>query len=208
LEKFDRLTATACPLELANVDTDQLIPARFLKLSRSEGLGKFLFHDLRRNAQGEERPEFPLNQKAWREAKILLGGANFGVGSSREAAVYALYDSGIRCVIAASFGDIFAQNGVKNGLLPAVISAADLAELSDMVKRNPEFNVTVDLETQTIACGNHAFAFSIPPSWREQLLNGWDEIDMTRSHQAKIQDFRQRRRETEPWVFVGPKSAG
>jgi 3-isopropylmalate/(R)-2-methylmalate dehydratase small subunit len=201
MEKFIRLTATACPLELAIVDTDQLLPARFLKLSRSEGLGKFLFHDIRRDAEGNERDDFPLNQPAWRESKIVVGGANFGVGSSREAAVYALYDQGIRCVIAASFGDIFAQNSVKNGLLPATVSAADIAELTDMLKRNPEFAVTVDLETQTIACGNQSFGFSIAPSWREQLLNGWDEIDLTRSHQAKIDAFRHRRREAAPWVF-------
>jgi 3-isopropylmalate/(R)-2-methylmalate dehydratase small subunit len=201
MEKFIRLTATACPLELAIVDTDQLLPARFLKLSRSEGLGKFLFHDIRRDAEGNERTDFPLNQPAWRESKIVVGGANFGVGSSREAAVYALYDQGIRCVIAASFGDIFAQNSVKNGLLPATVSAADIAELTDMLKRNPEFAVTVDLEAQTIACGNQSFGLSIAPSWREQLLNGWDEIDLTRSHQARIDAFRQRRREAAPWVF-------
>jgi 3-isopropylmalate/(R)-2-methylmalate dehydratase small subunit len=201
MEKFIRLTAIACPLELAIVDTDQLLPARFLKLSRSEGLGKFLFHDIRRDAEGNERSDFPLNQPAWRESKIVVGGANFGVGSSREAAVYALYDQGIRCVIAASFGDIFAQNSVKNGLLPATVSAADIAELTDMLKRNPEFAVTVDLETQTFACGNQSFGFSIPPSWREQLLNGWDEIDLTRSHQTRINAFRQSRREAAPWVF-------
>ena len=200
MEKFPRLTATACPLELANVDTDQLLPARFLKLSRSEGLGKNLFHDLRRDAQGKERGDFPLNQAVWRETKIIVGSANFGVGSSREAAVYALYDSGIRCVIATSFGDIFAQNSVKNGLLPATVSAADLAELTDMLKRNPDFSVTVDLEAQTIACGNFSFSFSIALSWREQLLNGWDEIDLTRSFQSQIERFWQRRRDAEPWV--------
>jgi 3-isopropylmalate/(R)-2-methylmalate dehydratase small subunit len=201
LEKFTRLTATACPLELAIVDTDQLLPARFLKLSRSEGLGKFLFHDIRRDAEGNERGDFPLNQPVWREAKIVVGGTNFGVGSSREAAVYALYDGGIRCVIATSFGDIFAQNSVKNGLLPATVQAADLSEITELLKRNPEFAVTVDLETQTIACGNQSFEFTIPPSWREQLSNGWDEIELTRSYQAQIQDFRQRRRTTYPWAF-------
>ena len=204
MEKFVRLTAAACPLELANVDTDQLLPARFLKLSRSEGLGKVLFHDLRRDAQGGDRGDFPLNQKVWRESKILVGGANFGVGSSREAAVYALYDYGIRCVIATSFGDIFAQNSVKNGLLPATVSAADLAELTDMLKRNPDFNVTIDLEAQTIACGNASFSFSIAPSWREQLLNGWDEIDLTKSFQSQIERFWRRRRDAEPWVVPKP----
>src|SRR5262249_25782829 len=159
-----------------------------------------LFHDLRRDAHGNDRADFPLNQPVWREAKILVGGANFGVGSSREAAVYALHDCGIRCVIATSFGDIFAQNSVKNGLLPAIVDAADIAELTDMLKRNPEFAVTVDLDTQTIACGNTSFNFAIAPSWREQLLNGWDEIDLTKSFQSQIENFRQRRRKAEPWI--------
>ena len=201
MEKFTRIVATACPLPTENIDTDQILPARYLKLPRQGEHGKVLFHDLRFDAAGSERPDFPLNRPGWRDAGIIVSGRNFGGGSSREAAVYALYDYGIRCVIAASFGDIFAQNSVKNGLLPATVQAADIAELTDMLKRNPEFAVTVDLATQTIACGNASFNFSIAPSWREQLLNGWDEIDLTRSHQAQIQDFRHRRREAEPWVF-------
>jgi 3-isopropylmalate/(R)-2-methylmalate dehydratase small subunit len=206
LDKFTRLTATTCPLNVANIDTDQLLPARFLKVSRSAGLGKLLLYDVRLDADGNERPEFPLNRPAWRKARIIVGGPNFGGGSSREAAVYALYDYGIRCVIAPSFGDIFAQNSIKNGLLPAIASAADVADLAATLERHPELNVTVDLETQTITCGNYAFKFSIPASWRDQLLNGWDEIDLTRSNHVRIRDFKERRRATEPWVF--PTSDG
>jgi 3-isopropylmalate/(R)-2-methylmalate dehydratase small subunit len=202
LDKFTRLTATACPINMANVDTDQLLPARFLKVSRSAGLGKYLLHDLRLDSEGRERSDFPLNRPAWRNAKILIGGPNFGGGSSREAAAYALLDCGIRCVIAPSFGDIFAQNSVKNGLLPAVADAADIAELVATLERHPERDVTVDLETQTVTCGNHSFQFSIPGSWRDQLLNGWDEIDLTRSHRDAIERFKRIRRESEPWVFT------
>ena len=122
MEKFVRLTATACPLTTANLNTDQILPARYLKWPRSRGLGAVLFNDLRFDRDSKERPDFPLNQPAYRGARILLAGRNFGGGSSREAAVYAVYDSGIRCVIAPSFGDIFAQNDVKNGLLAAVVA--------------------------------------------------------------------------------------
>jgi 3-isopropylmalate/(R)-2-methylmalate dehydratase small subunit len=201
MDRFTRLTGPACPLATANMDTDQLLPARFLKVSRSQGLGKLLLHDLRLDAEGNERPDFPLNRPEWRGAKAIVGGTNFGGGSSREAAVYALYDYGIRCVIAPSFGDIFAQNSIKNGLLPAVATEADVAELAATLQRHPEREVTVDLEHQTITCGNHAFGFAIAASWREQLLNGWDEIDLTRSHQSAITRFREERTATAPWVL-------
>jgi 3-isopropylmalate/(R)-2-methylmalate dehydratase small subunit len=201
LDRFTRLTATACPLNKANVDTDQLLPARFLKVSRSAGLGQLLLHDLRLDSEGNERPDFPLNRLPWRKARIVVAGSNFGGGSSREAAVYALYDYGIRCVIAPSFGDIFAQNSIKNGLLPAVAGAADVAELASILERHPDLDVTVDLETQNVACGNYAFKFSIPASWRDQLLNGWDEIDLTRSYKRQIDGFRQARQQSEPWIF-------
>lgn len=202
MEKFTQLTATACPLNVANIDTDQLLPARFLKVSRSAGLGKLLLHDLRLDSDGNERPDFPLNRPHWRKARIIVGGSNFGGGSSREAAVYALYDYGVRCVIASSFGDIFAQNSIKNGLLPAAANAADVAELAATIERHPDLEVTVDLEAQRIACRNYGFPFSIPASWRDQLLNGWDEIDLTRSHKPQIDGFRQARRQAEPWIFT------
>src|SRR5260370_20329040 len=121
MQKFTTLTATACPIEMVNLNTDQLIPVRFLKLPRSAGLGKFLLHDLRRDAQGHERPDFPLNRPAWRDARIIVGARNFGCGSSRESAVYALMDARIRFVIAPSFGDIFFANAVPNRLLAATV---------------------------------------------------------------------------------------
>ena len=129
MEKFIRITATVCPLPAENIDTDQILPARYLKLPRNGEHGKVLFHDLRFDAAGNERPDFPLNRPGWRDAGTIVAGRNFGGGSSREAAVYALYDYGIRCVIAPSFGDIFSQNATKNGLLTAVVSEAENAAL-------------------------------------------------------------------------------
>src|ERR1700731_4275018 len=159
MDKFIRLTAVACPLDVANLNTDQLIPARFLKLPRSAGLATALLRDLRFNADGREQPDFPLNRPAWRDAKIIVGGRNFGCGSSREAAVYALYDYGIRCVIAPSFGDIFAGNSVQNGLLTAAVPDDVAAELMAQLTTTPATPVTVDLEQQTISCGNHSYSF-------------------------------------------------
>lgn len=200
MEKVVRLTAKACPLLLANVDTDQILPARYLKLPRAAGLGSVLFHDLRRDDAGNERAEFLLNQPVWRNAKILIAGRNFGGGSSREAAVYALYDAGIRCVIAPSFGDIFAQNAVKNGLLTAVLSEADVLELGSTIAADPEPPVAVDLERQTITRENRSFSFAIDPVSRNQLLNGWDDIDLTESRRDRIAAFKAADRERRPWA--------
>src|ERR1700751_3187025 len=138
MEKFTRLTASACPLDVTNLNTDQLLPARFLKLPRVAGLGTALLRDLRFDAEGRERPDFPLNQPAWREARIIVGGRNFGCGSSRESAVYALFDYGIRCVIAPSFGDIFAGNAVQNGLLTSIVSDHEAATLRAMLDEKPD----------------------------------------------------------------------
>jgi 3-isopropylmalate/(R)-2-methylmalate dehydratase small subunit len=200
MEKFIRLVAKACPLLLANVDTDQILPARFLKLPRSAELGRVLFHDLRRNAQGNERSDFPLNKPVWRDARIVVAGRNFGGGSSREAAVYALYEAGIRCVIAPSFGDIFAQNAVKNGLLAAIVPEADIAELGAAIAADPNTPVSVDLEQQTIARGNRSFSFTIDPVSRNQLLNGWDDVELTDSYAARIAAFKAVDRERRPWA--------
>ena len=200
MEKFARLTGKACPLLLPNVNTDQILPARYLKLPRAAGLGPVLFHDLRRDPDGNEKADFPLNQPVWRDAAILIAGRNFGGGSSREAAVYALYDAGIRCVIAPSFGDIFAQNAVKNGMLPAVVTEADASELGSLVAAEPALPVTVDLERQTIARGNRTFAFTVDDVSRNQLLNGWDDIDLTGSYRARIADFKAADRERRPWA--------
>ena len=204
MEKFVRRTAKACPLLLANVDTDQILPARYLKLPRSPELGRVLFDDLRRDADGSENPDFPLNRPVWRDAAILVAGRNFGGGSSREAAVYALYEAGIRCVIAPSFGDIFAQNSVKNGLVAAVVSEADVGELGALMAADPEMPVTVDLEQQTIARGNRNFAFVIDPVSRNQLLNGWDDVDLTDSNRDRIAAFKAADHGRRPWAR-GPR---
>jgi len=201
MEKFVRLTAKACPLPIPNINTDQILPARFLKWPRSRGLGAVLFQDLRFDTDGNERADFPLNQSAFRDAKILVAARNFGGGSSREAAVYALYDYGIRCVIAPSFGDIFFQNSIKNGLLPAVVSETDAAELAAKVSTEPAQPLTVDLEAQTIACGNSRYGFSIDPVSRNQLVNGCDDVDLTDSRRAEILAFKEKDRERRPWAW-------
>jgi 3-isopropylmalate/(R)-2-methylmalate dehydratase small subunit len=205
MEKFVRLTSKACPQLLPNVNTDMILPARFLKLPRSAELGRVLFRDLRHDEHGNERADFLLNQPKWRSARILVAGRNFGGGSSREAAVYALYEAGFRCVIASSFGDIFAQNSVKNGLLPAVLAEADVQELGAAITADPEIPVTVDLEQQTILRGNRSYPFTVDPVSRNQLLNGWDDLDLTRSHGGKIAAFKAADRKRRPWAL--PPSA-
>ena len=199
MEKFTRLTATACPLTVPNLNTDQILPARYLKWPRSRGLGSVLFQDLRFDADGKEK-DFPLNQPQYKSAKILLGGRNFGGGSSREAAVYAVCDSGIRCVVAPSFGDIFAQNSVKNGLLAAIASEEDIAPFAAAVTADPARALTIDLEQQTITSGDLQCRFAIEPVSRNQLINGWDDIDLTESWRAEIDAFRGRDRLARPWA--------
>jgi 3-isopropylmalate/(R)-2-methylmalate dehydratase small subunit len=206
MEKFTTLTATACPIDIENLNTDALIPARFLKLPRSAGFGKFLLVDLRCDAQGTERPGFPLNRPAWRDARILVGRRNFGCGSSREAAVYALLDYGIRCVIAPSFGDIFAGNAVQNGLLTAVVSEEEAAQLAGWLNDTPALPMTVNLDQQTIAHGAHRVAFAIDPVRRKRLLNGWEDIDLTRSHGEEIAAFKAGDRLRRPWAWELPSS--
>jgi len=200
MEKFVRLTAKACPLMIPNLNTDQILPARYLKWPRSRGLGAVVFHDFRLDAEGRPRAAVPLNQDAYRDAKILLAGRNFGGGSSREAAVYALYDHGFRCVIASSFGDIFAQNAVKNGLLTAVAAEAEIAELAAAISADPAQTIDVDLERQTVSSGTWNCTFMIDPISRNQLLNGWDDVDLTDSYREQITAFRAKDKAARPWV--------
>jgi len=200
MEKFVRLTAKACPLMIPNLNTDQILPARYLKWPRSRGLGAVVFHDFRLDAEGRPRAALPLNQDAYRDAKILLAGRNFGGGSSREAAVYALYDHGFRCVIASSFGDIFAQNAVKNGLLTAVATEAEIAELAAAISADPAQTIDVDLERQTVSSGTWNCTFMIDPISRNQLLNGWDDVDLTNSYREQITAFRAKDKAVRPWV--------
>jgi 3-isopropylmalate/(R)-2-methylmalate dehydratase small subunit len=203
MRPFTTLAALACKLAVVNIDTDQLIPARFMRRPRSEGYGNFLLHDLRFDAHSALRPEFPLNDAAVSGCEVIIAGRNFGCGSSREAAVYALADYGIRVVIASSFGDIFASNAVKNGLLPAQISEQDSERLfgaDELVGHRP---LTIDLPTQTISVGNLVVPFSIDPVWKKQLLNGWDDIDMTRSEEKAIARFIEADERRRPWMKPG-----
>jgi 3-isopropylmalate/(R)-2-methylmalate dehydratase small subunit len=200
MRPFTTLAALACKLPFANIDTDQLIPARFMRRPRTQGYGDFLLHDLRFDAAGAPKLEFPLNDPKVAGCEIILAGRNFGCGSSREAAVYALADYGIRAVIAASFGDIFASNAVKNGVLPAQISEQDaerLLQADELVGSRP---LTIDLVAQTITIGNLVVPFAIDPVWKKQLLNGWDDIDMTRNEAATIARFTENDERRRPWM--------
>jgi 3-isopropylmalate/(R)-2-methylmalate dehydratase small subunit len=191
------LEAGACPLPLDNVDTDQLIPARFMKRPRSDGYGQFLLHDLRQDATN---PACALDQDRFKGCQIMIAGRNFGCGSSREAAVYALADFGFRCVIASSFGDIFASNAVKNGILPALVSPEHIKILlahQSVTRGEP---IRIDLADQHIRIGNHSIGFSIDPVWKTQLLNGWDDIDMTVSYASDIARFNQSDARARPWA--------
>jgi 3-isopropylmalate/(R)-2-methylmalate dehydratase small subunit len=205
MDRFTTLEAIACPLGLANVDTDQLIPARFMSRSRDQGYGPYLLHDLRFDASGGPRPDLTLNASRYENAKILVARRNFGTGSSREAAVYALWDHGIRCVIAPSFGDIFASNAVKNGLLPAIVDEADVETLlRELAASAPVLRI--DLETQSVSIDAQQFGFQIDAVRRLQLLNGWDDIDLTLRHAEQIAIYRRNRVAAEPWIVPTPPS--
>jgi len=200
MEKFTRVTGPACPLDRANLNTDQLLPARFLKRPRAAGFAKVLLHDLRFDAGGAERPDFPLNRPAWRDATIIVGARNFACGSSREAAVYALCDYGIRCVVAPSFGDIFSGNAVQNGLLTAIVTEEEAAEIMAALAHAPDLALTVDLEQQTILCGNRSYRFTIDAVRRKRLLEGWDDIALTASYRNEIAAFKARDQARRPWA--------
>jgi 3-isopropylmalate/(R)-2-methylmalate dehydratase small subunit len=202
MERFTRLDALACPLGLANVDTDQLIPARFMSRPRSEGYGRFLLHDLRFGPEGEVLG-FALDAPRHVGTKAIVARRNFGTGSSREAAVYALWDFGIRCVIAPSFGDIFASNAVKNGLLPAQVSPDDAESILALLDAAEVPRLVVDLENLRITAGSRSFPFAIDTVRRLQLLNGWDDLDLTRRHLDKIAAYRARRVAEAPWILPG-----
>jgi 3-isopropylmalate/(R)-2-methylmalate dehydratase small subunit len=206
MESFTRLTAVACPLALANVDTDQIVPARFMSTPRSQGYGGFLLHDLRRGADGKPTGSIALDRPERAGARIVVARRNFGCGSSREAAVYALMDFGIRCVIAPSFGEIFAGNALSNGLLAARVSEAEADALIAALEAGAR-ELTVDLEGQSISgAGVCGLRFDIDPAARVRLLNGWDAIDMTLSLKDRIAAFQARDATVRPWAIpVGQK---
>lgn len=192
------LSGQALVLVLDNIDTDQLIPARFMSVPRSEGYGEFLLHDMRRDEKGALRSDFPLNQT--KHATILVAGRNFGTGSSREAAVYALVDAGVRAVIAPSFGDIFASNAVNNGLLPARLSSDDIDLLCTALKA-ADGVLAISLSSKDVRCGTHKFTFDLDEAWCTKLRNGWDDIDLTMQHSYDIASFRSARKDMAPWAW-------
>jgi 3-isopropylmalate/(R)-2-methylmalate dehydratase small subunit len=193
MEPFRTLRSRAVPFARANIDTDQILPARFLSRPRDDNHGNYLFRDLRTAPDGTEVPDFPLNRPEWRGARLALGGTNFACGSSRENAVWALYDHGVRCVIAPSFGDIFATNSVKNGLLPVVLPAPDVEALIAAIEAEPEAEITVDLPAQTVTGPDGTeYPFEIDPFNKRCLLEALDEIAFTLTHASDIAAFEAR----------------
>jgi 3-isopropylmalate/(R)-2-methylmalate dehydratase small subunit len=207
MEPFVRLAAVAAPIDLPNVDTDRIIPARFLRKPQGPELGRYLFHDVRYDERGAERPDFVLNRPAFRDARILVAAENFACGSSREAAVWALVAAGIRAVVAPSFGDIFAQNCGKNGALAVGLPAAAAAAIRRQLHARPGAPVAIDLPAQTVtAPDGTAHPFPIDAFLKECLLRGEDEIALTLGHEAAIAAFEARHRDAMPWVRARPEA--
>jgi 3-isopropylmalate/(R)-2-methylmalate dehydratase small subunit len=200
MDKFRRLDAVALPMAAPNVDTDQIVPARFLRKSRKDGFQNYLFHDLRFNDNGAEKPDFILNRSPYRQAKVLVGERNFGCGSSREHAVYALYDYGFRAVIAPSFGDIFYNNCFKNGLLPILLPADRVAALRAELEQHPGSRMIVDLEAQeVIGSSGEVIRFEVDPFRKHCLLQGIDELEFTLGFERDIAAFEKRHAEEQSW---------
>ncbi len=191
MEPFVSLNAKLAPLNRVNVDTDQIIPKQFLKRVERTGFGQFLFNDWRFNADGTENPEFILNQHEYREAEILVSGRNFGSGSSREHAPWALQDYGFKCIIAPSFGDIFFSNCFQNGVLPVILPEDVVADIIQNSERDPDYKINIDLESQRVWDENEEVVaeFTIEPFRRHCMLNGLDDIGLTLEDEDNISDF-------------------
>ncbi|MBN9534447.1 MAG: 3-isopropylmalate dehydratase small subunit [Alphaproteobacteria bacterium] len=201
MEPFTTLTGVAAPLPMINVDTDMIIPKNFLKTIKRTGLGKALFFEMRTNADGSENPDFVLNKPAYRKAQILVAGENFGCGSSREHAPWALLDFGIRVVLAPSFADIFYNNCFKNGILPIKLPQEDIDKLLDDAERGANAVITVDLAKQEIhGPDGGTINFEIDPFRKQCLLNGWDDIALTLRNEDKISAFEARRKAQTAWL--------
>lgn len=201
MEKFTTLTGVAAPLNMINVDTDMIIPKQYLKTIKRTGLGKNLFAEMRYHEDGSENPDFILNKPAYREARIIVADDNFGCGSSREHAPWALLDFGIRCVISTSFADIFHNNCFKNGILPVTVSREDLDKLMDDAERGANATLTIDLETQTITGPDGGeVSFDLDPFKKECLLNGLDDIGLTLRKEKTIDDFEAKLGSDKPWI--------
>jgi 3-isopropylmalate/(R)-2-methylmalate dehydratase small subunit len=192
----------AVGLPVEGIDTDQLIPARFMSRPRSEGYGQFLLHDLRFDGDGAPRTDFPLNATGAEDASVLVARRNFGGGSSREAAVYALVDFGVRAVIAPSFGDIFTNNAINNGLLPARVAAEDADRLLAALERGPA-PARIDVHAGTVEISGESARFELADDHRQKLINGWDDIDLTGQHRDAITAYRERLRTERPWRWPG-----
>ncbi len=202
MEKFTTLSATAAPLRMINVDTDIIIPKQFLRTIKRSGLGVSAFNDIRYNEDGSEKPDFVLNKEPYRKAQILITGENFGCGSSREHAPWALSDFGLRAVIAPSFADIFYNNAFKNGMLLIQLPQDQIDQLMDEAEENPDAPITIDLEKQTVTRGNKfSFSFEIDEFRKHCLLNGLDDIGLTKEKARHIGTFEEKMRDTKPWLF-------
>ena len=201
MDKFTTLTGVAAPLPMINVDTDAIIPKQFLKTIKRTGLGKHLLYELRYDEQGREKPDFVLNKPAYRKAQILVAGENFGCGSSREHAPWALLDFGIRCVISTSFADIFYNNCFQNGILPIKVKPEELEKLMDDASRGANATLTVDLESQEIrGPDGGVIHFDIDPFRKRCLLEGLDNIGLTLQHEKKISAYEKKAHAARPWA--------
>ena len=201
MDKFTTLTAIAAPMPLVNIDTDMIIPKQFLKTIHRSGLGKNLFDEMRFDREGNEIADFVLNQPAYRDAHIIVAGDNFGCGSSREHAPWALLDYGIRCVISTSFADIFFNNCFKNGILPVVLPEEAVQALMEDAKNGANARLTVDLEAQTVTAPDGTeYHFDINPTQKHNLLNGLDDIGQTLERGAAIDAFETAAQQARPWV--------
>ncbi len=201
MEKFTKLTGIAAPLPMVNVDTDMIIPKQFLKTIKRTGLGKNLFDEMRYDEKGNEIPDFVLNQPAYRDAEILIAGENFGCGSSREHAPWAMLDFGIRCVIAPSFADIFYNNCFKNGILPIALPQEQVDLLTEEAGKGANARLAVDLEAQTITTSEGTeIAFEIDPFRKHCLLNGLDDIALTLEKAPAIEAYETKMAVQRPWV--------
>lgn len=202
MDKFTKLSAVAAPLPMVNVDTDMIIPQKHLKTIKRTGLGIYAFSNIRYHDDGSEREDFILNQSAYRKAEILITGENFGCGSSREHAPWALKDFGIKCIIAPSFADIFYGNCFKNGILPIKLPQETIDLLMDDASRGANAIITVDLEAQEISGPDGgAVSFEVDPYRRHCLLNGLDDIGLTLEKKDSIRDYEARKRLSQPWLF-------
>jgi 3-isopropylmalate/(R)-2-methylmalate dehydratase small subunit len=201
MEKFTKLTAVAAPLPMVNVDTDMIIPKQFLKTIKRSGLAKGLFYELRYDEKGNPKDGFVLDQPAYKDAKILVAGENFGCGSSREHAPWALLDRGFRCIIAESFADIFYNNCFKNGILPIALPKEQVQLLMDDAERGANAIITVDLESQTITGPDGGtISFEVDPFRKHCLLNGLDDIGLTMEKASRIDSFEAQRKAQQPWL--------